>query len=289
MVQGDPLIRNVSDTALWVAAYRAQESALPDAAFKDPFAKKLAGQRGQDIAANQAVMSNMLWPFTARTWLIDKLIKEQITRGTNHIINLAAGLDMRPYRMQLPSDLVWTEIDLPGILDYKESVISKEEPNCKLRRIRCDLSNEKERSKVFHELANDGTDAMVISEGLLIYLSYDEVNSLASDIHALKTCHSWIIDIVSPGLMKMMKEKMDEKLDDANASFKFAPVEGSRYFLPFGWHTKEELSIFKTARKLGRLSFFMGLLALLPEREKDRVKRPWSGVIHLSKANKVTG
>lgn len=31
-----PLIRNVSDTALWVAVYRARETDRPDAVFRDP-------------------------------------------------------------------------------------------------------------------------------------------------------------------------------------------------------------------------------------------------------------
>ena len=34
--------------------------------------------------------------------------------------NLAAGLDTRPYRMDLPPSLRWIEVDLPDILDYKE-------------------------------------------------------------------------------------------------------------------------------------------------------------------------
>src|SRR6185369_17641435 len=46
-----PLVSNVSDTARWVATYRAQETARPDALFKDPFAERLAGERGRAIAA----------------------------------------------------------------------------------------------------------------------------------------------------------------------------------------------------------------------------------------------
>jgi len=33
-------IENVSDTARWVAVYRAMETARPDAIFKDPFADR---------------------------------------------------------------------------------------------------------------------------------------------------------------------------------------------------------------------------------------------------------
>jgi O-methyltransferase involved in polyketide biosynthesis len=42
-------IGNVSDTARWVAVYRAMETARPDAIFRDPFAERLAGERGLEI------------------------------------------------------------------------------------------------------------------------------------------------------------------------------------------------------------------------------------------------
>jgi O-methyltransferase involved in polyketide biosynthesis len=38
-----PLVSNVSDTARWVAVYRAWESARPDALFRDAFAERFAG------------------------------------------------------------------------------------------------------------------------------------------------------------------------------------------------------------------------------------------------------
>lgn len=41
-------IENISDTARWVAVYRAMETARPDAIFRDPFADRLAGQRGRE-------------------------------------------------------------------------------------------------------------------------------------------------------------------------------------------------------------------------------------------------
>lgn len=43
-------VTGVSDTARWVAVYRAWESARPDALFHDPFAQRLAGDRGLNHA-----------------------------------------------------------------------------------------------------------------------------------------------------------------------------------------------------------------------------------------------
>lgn len=42
-------IGHISDTARWVAHYRAAETGRPDAIFRDPFAKALAGAQGERI------------------------------------------------------------------------------------------------------------------------------------------------------------------------------------------------------------------------------------------------
>ena len=43
-------IQNVADTAFGVAHYRAEETDRPDALFKDPLARTLAGEQGREIA-----------------------------------------------------------------------------------------------------------------------------------------------------------------------------------------------------------------------------------------------
>jgi len=57
------------------------------------------------------------------------------------VVNLAAGLDTRPYRMALPAALHWVEVDLAGILDYKEEILADEKPVCRLDRVRLDLGD----------------------------------------------------------------------------------------------------------------------------------------------------
>jgi O-methyltransferase involved in polyketide biosynthesis len=99
----DPLIRNVSDTARWVAVYRARETERPDAHFRDPFARRLAGERGEQIAKSMPLGRDNDWSMITRTWLGDQFINEQLQQGVDMVINLAAGLDARPYRMKLPA------------------------------------------------------------------------------------------------------------------------------------------------------------------------------------------
>src|SRR4029077_6576743 len=103
-----PVIRNISDTARWAAVYRARESERPDALFRDPFARRLAGERGEQIAETLHVAEHA-WSWVTRTYLFDQYITEQIQQGVDLVVNLAAGLDARPYRMALASSLRWVE------------------------------------------------------------------------------------------------------------------------------------------------------------------------------------
>jgi methyltransferase (TIGR00027 family) len=193
--QSEPLIRNVSDTARWVAVYRAQETERPDAIFRDPFARRLAGERGEQIAKLMPLSRDNAWSMITRTFLIDEFIKAELQRGTDLVVNLAAGLDSRPYRMQLPPSLRWVEVDLPEILDYKQSVLRGEQPVCALERIRLDLSDLGARRQLFARLGQSAKRALLITEGLMIYLTPEAVGELAADLAAPASFHSWIVDI----------------------------------------------------------------------------------------------
>lgn len=108
--------------------------------FKTPRASRLAGERGQQIAERMpgSVRHNS-WPLVVRTLLIDELILKSVAEGADHVLNLAAGLDARPYRLRLPASLVWVEADLPAILEEKEKALASEKPVCTLRREAVDL------------------------------------------------------------------------------------------------------------------------------------------------------
>jgi O-methyltransferase involved in polyketide biosynthesis len=49
------------------------------------------------------------WTWATRAYLFDSYIREQVKEGADTVVNLAAGLDTRPYRMDLPSSLRWVD------------------------------------------------------------------------------------------------------------------------------------------------------------------------------------
>ena len=97
----EPLVRNISDTALPAAIYRARETERPNAVFRHPFARRLAGERGDQIAKSMPFSKRATWAWITRTYAYDEFIKQQVGDGVDMVVNLAAGLDARPYRMSL--------------------------------------------------------------------------------------------------------------------------------------------------------------------------------------------
>ena len=281
--RSEPLVRNISDTALWVAHYRAVESERPDAHFRDPYARALAGERGARIAKSQQFGERNAWAFVARTVLIDRMVDDAIRGGVDLVVNLAAGLDTRPYRMDVPSTLRWVEVDLPGIFDYKEQVLGGAAPRCPLERVRLDLSDEAARRTLFARLDAGARTTLIVSEGLLIYLSPAQVASLARDLAVPRSFGRWVIDLSSPGLMKMLARQTGQAIVDAGAPFQFAPPEGPEFFRPLGWTPVRAESLLKAARTQNRLSRFMRLMAALPEPKRRNPNRPWSAIVELAR------
>ncbi len=269
-------VRGVSDTARWVAYFRAQETRRPDALFHDPYAERLAGEQGFRIANTLPQGNKQEWAWVARTYLFDRFLARAVADGVDLVVNLAAGLDARPYRMNLPSNLQWVEVDFPEIVAYKEEVLASETPRCRLQRIALDLANVPARRQLFSELDARAGKIVVATEGLLIYFTSEAVASLAADLAAGKHFNSWIIDLASPGQLRLMQRTTGKQLSEAGAGFKFGPPEGTSFFLPYGWEAKDVQGMLKTAAEFNRAP--AELLPLLPGPAGNPGNYPWTGV-----------
>jgi O-methyltransferase involved in polyketide biosynthesis len=181
--------------------------------------------------------------------------------------------------MDLPASLQWVEVDLPGMIDYKTSILADEKPHCQLKRVRLDLADVAARRDLFSSLGARAKKVTVICEGLLVYFTEKEVASLARDLAVQPGFNYWVIDIASPGLIRMMNKHMRDALHSAGAPLKFGPEEGPAFFLPHGWKPASIRQMLKSAAKINRLSFFFRLLAALPSSDGPQGNRPWSAVV----------
>lgn len=246
------LIRNISDTARWVAFYRALESERPDAIFKDPFARRLAGERGEQIVRAMPKGKRMAWPMVVRTAVMDEIILRVVKEGADCVVNLAAGLDARPWRLPLPPELKWVDVDHPEMIDVKLSKLAAERPVCQYEGIRLDLSERGPRQALFARLNAGCRRALVITEGLLVYLPAEAVAELAGDLHAQPAFRFWLMDLASPALLKMLEKSWGPIVSAGNAPFRFGPAESTDFFVPHGWREIEWRSQFHEGLRLNR-------------------------------------
>lgn len=246
-----PSIRNVSDTALWVAVYRAEESERKDALFHDPHARRMAGERGQAIVDALPFGQSMGWSIVVRTAVMDEVIMRCVARGARTVLNLGAGLDTRAFRLNLPPTLHWLDVDLPDVIAYRRACLGTATAACRHVHVEADLRVADERRRVIRDASRHGP-VMVVTEGLLIYLEPEQVDELALQLRAEPATHWWLADLITPPLRQIMGTIWRAQLDAADAAFHFAPADAKAYFEKLDWLETEFHSTWTESIRLGR-------------------------------------
>jgi methyltransferase (TIGR00027 family) len=244
-------VRGIGETALWTAAYRAEETDRPDALFHDPYAQLLAGARGRDYV-RRVSQPDVRWGVVLRTVVLDELILGAVRRDAcDVVVSLGAGLDSRPYRLDLPSHLRWVEADLPGVVEYKTDVLQRVSAGCTVQRHGVDLSDRRARRDLFADIASAGQRVLVVAEGLLGYLSETEVGELADDLHAQRTFVTWATHFFGSGAVLRIQHALHQ-VGVEDSSIRFAPTQGADFFRPHGWVPTQHRDLFEEMARLGR-------------------------------------
>lgn len=244
-------IQHVSDTAHWVAHYRAQETSRPDALFQDPLAARLSAGLGASIAASvpRAVMTS--WQVVMRTVIIDRFILELVGAGADAVVNLGAGLDTRPYRLALPSSLTWIEADFAPVVAFKEGVLAGETPRCVVERVAVDLADAAARGAWLAGIAARFKKVVVLTEGVVPYLSVEDAGALADALLGTPCITHWVTDYLSAQAMKY-RARSDIGRKTQNAPFRFTPPDWLEFYAQHGWKLHEMRYLATEGRKLGR-------------------------------------
>ncbi|MEP6832557.1 MAG: SAM-dependent methyltransferase [Gemmatimonas sp.] len=273
------MIQDVSDTAFWVASYRAAETQRPDALFRDRLAERLSGERGRAIAKSMPRANLTAWNVVMRTVVIDSYIQEAIAEGIDVVLNLGAGLDTRPYRLELPAALRWIEVDHPNIIDFKERELANEKPRCHLQRVNVDLTDPVRRRAFLSETGASAARILVLTEGVVPYLTVADAGALADDLAATPSIKYWIVDYFSAQAMQMLsRSPMQKKLQ--NAPFQFFPTDWYEFFRTHGWKPKQMRYLAAEGSRLKRMipiPWFYRMIIRLMSAEKRKAGAQFSG------------
>ena len=264
-----------------LAAHRARESARRDAAFSDPYARVLLGAIDDRFSRILSGADTTEWLFTARTVAFDRLIAREVAAGVDLVVNLAAGLDARPYRLAFPAGLRWVDVDSPEVLDYKAAILSSAQPSCSVTFHPVDLANPDARRGAFRDLGRGATRALVFGESLLVHLMRSDVQALSDDLAAVPAFQRWLADLVSPPMLDLLNEQSGDIVRETGAPYLFAPRQGPSFLDVAGWQMVGVRSLMQTALKLERLPIALRMTAFLGE--GDIAARPWAGACLLGK------
>lgn len=285
----DP-IRNVSGTAFWAAEYRVMQTAQPFPLFRDPWAAALAGTRGREIMRALPGSKRSEWAVSMRTLALDQLLIEGMAEhGYDTVINLGAGLDARAFRLPLPQRLRWFDVDMPEIIAHKQGVLGDAAARCDYRALKADLSVDAIRQQTIAQITRDSSKTLVITEGLLEYLTPQSVHTLARELRSDAAIHSWLCNLMSPEGLRQVSGFM-RKLEQVNAQMQFTPEDGE-FFRADGWCEVEWVSLLTHGLVYRRLPMWMRMvhpfLRFAPPERQHRVFRS-VGVARLQRDDLVS-
>ena len=246
------VIQDVTDTARLVAMFRAQESERPDGLFVDPFARRLAGEGAFKMGERLPSGDRFAAIFAVRTKVIDDMIEAVVASGKiATVVCLGAGLDTRPHRLALPSQLRWIEADLPKMVHYKAGLIGEEPARCQLERHAVDLGVDAARQAFLRDVVAKAGPSLVLTEGLLYYLLPRSVAALASDLHGLGNVQDWIADLLSWSTLQWLRRSWGPAM--GTAQMHFAPlIDPALTFRSWGWMLSERRDWVTEATRLER-------------------------------------
>jgi len=227
----DSGVSGVGVTALWIAALRSLASSQPDPIIQDNFSKSLAGKEGFDFinildGVDNETINKRIYTIAKRTFILDLFLKEAIQNNVKQIVNLGSGLDTKPYRLNFLSDVMFYEIDVPAVINYKKRILNKinATPKCKLITIGIDLTKKDEWvSQLLQSGFDNNKPSVFITEGLLYYLQDEDVANILKSISKLSVNGSFFIgDMLSTfsfnGLkVRAMREKFIQNGFDFNS------------------------------------------------------------------------
>ena len=208
----------ITETAYWMTQWRARASERRPDLIYDPFASIILEN---SISSSVSFKESNDWIFLTRTKLMDRRIESLIERAEiNIVINIAAGFDMRPYRMRLPHSLRWIEIDLAEVLQNKDRIFDGVEPKCILQRVYLESIEIECLSRCITNLNLKGLRCLFVVEGLFVYLNAKQITAILKSISEIKLERSLILfDEVHPWVASLMNFLWSERLRQIQCRF----------------------------------------------------------------------
>jgi methyltransferase (TIGR00027 family) len=190
------------------------------------------------------------WTVALRTRIIDDYLCEAVSQCVDVVLDLGAGLDARPYRLDLPANLRWIEADKPAVLALKEQRLAGAPARCLVERHAVDLADAAARHDFLARATASARRPLALTEGLVPYLDEAQAAALARDLREAGIA-LWIIDRLAPLIVaERRRAGLDQRM--TRSPVRFAPPDWAGFFASNGWHVREMRWYGAESRRLRR-------------------------------------
>lgn len=185
------------ETMLITLYAKAIESQSKDPIIHDPVAE--AAIRRIDYDFNNLKMSKyQIHSLGARAKVFDEWTEEYLTKNLeNTVLYLGCGLDSRVFRINLPESVEWFDVDFPETIELRKRILPKQN---KYYMIGSSVTEE----SWLNQIPSD-RPVLIIAEGLLYYLTEDEVKTLFKRLINHFPEGQIIFDTFSPFFIRMQR------------------------------------------------------------------------------------
>ena len=269
-----------------MAVYRARETRRSDAVFHDPFARALAGERGEQIASGPSASARTTTGRSSRARISSIGSSRRRSRRVPIWCSTSRPASTHgPYRMELPASLRWVEVDLPEILDYKAAILGDAKPSVRggaraarpveqRRAPRPVLEAGAQRRQRPRHLRGTG-DLPDAGGGRRARGGSGRAGAFCALGRRPRLA----------GPARHVEEADGRRRRRSGRAVPVCATGRSRFFESHGWKAVQVRSILKAASKLERLPLVLRMFAMLPESPGAQGSRPWSAVCLLNRAN----
>lgn len=230
----------MTGTAYWIAAARARETERPDRLFADPYAERLAGERGRKILERTGPDGRFI---PVRTRYFDDVVVDWTGRHPyGQVVLLGAGLDTRAYRLPIPDTVRVFEIDHAEVLEHKASVVAG-----RTVPVPADLTGD--WTGALDPAGYDpAVPALWVAEGVFFYLPAGTVRQILRAAAERSVPGSgFVADIFGTGLAKL------STLPEALRRKAFRTDEPAALFVDAGWSAAHPAPVGSPEANYGRI------------------------------------
>jgi methyltransferase (TIGR00027 family) len=235
-------VDDISYTAQWTAAARALESERADGLFRDDYARRLAEPRGFELLDRYQGAAVTDFIAVRTRYMDDALVRILGETGIRQIVMLANGMDVRTHRLDWPDGVTVYEVDHGALLAEKEARLAElgAQPKVPTVPIKADLAGD-----WVEVLCSGGFEpsqrTLWIAEGLVFFLTEDQVGTLLEKVAAACPADSWlVVDMTSATLLRHpMTQPFLRRLKDDGTPWQFGTDTPEEFLGGHGWTVRD--------------------------------------------------